>query len=151
MVHMSRSRIASGPVHTHTASATDSSALAMLQRLAMGSGDGWRRLVVDLSTPLDPIHEICGRALGRRWRSFTFWPDHRWGGRRPRATGLTTSLLRCGLMPEAGAGGSRFDPAVKAPLGWMPFGRRGWILRDCSWKRMKGATGWWIPAARGAS
>ena len=67
MVHMSRSRIVSGPVHTHTASATDlPSALAVLQRLALGSGDGWRRLVVDLSTPLDPTHEICGRALGRR-------------------------------------------------------------------------------------
>ena len=67
MIHMSRSRIASGPVHTHTASATDlPSALAILQRLALGSGDGWRRLVVDLPAPLDPIHEICGRALGRR-------------------------------------------------------------------------------------
>ena len=65
MVHMSRSRIASGPVHTHTASATDlPSALAMLQRLALGSGDGWRRLVVDLSTPLDPIHEICTAGVG---------------------------------------------------------------------------------------
>ena len=63
MVHMSRSRIVSGPVLTHTASATDlPSALAMLQRLALGSGDGWRRLVVDLSTPLDPIASRCNMA-----------------------------------------------------------------------------------------
>ena len=39
MIHMSRSRIASGPVHTHTASATDlPSALAILQRLAWVRG-----------------------------------------------------------------------------------------------------------------
>ena len=67
MIHMSRSRISSGPVDMHTASATDlPSALAVLQRLATAPGDGWRRLVVDLSSPLDPIREVCGRALGRR-------------------------------------------------------------------------------------
>ena len=93
MVHMSRSRIASGPVHTHTASATDlPSALAMLQRLALGSGDGWRRLVVDLSTPLDPIHEICGRALGRRvaFNHVLAGPSLGWTP-PSEATGLTTS------------------------------------------------------------
>ena len=133
MVHMSRSRIASGPVHTHTASATDlPSALAMLQRLAMGSGDGWRRLVVDLSTPLDPIHEICGRALGRRV-AFQSRSGRTIAGVDAALRGdwiddITLSALR-GLMPEAAVlAWSRFDPAVESSSGWMPFGRRGWIL-----------------------
>ena len=133
MVHMSRSRIASGPVHTHTASATDlPSALAMLQRLAMGSGDGWRRLVVDLSTPLDPIHEICGRALGRRV-AFQSRSGRTIAGVDAALRGdwiddITLSALR-GLMPDAAVlGWSRFDPAVESSSGWMPFGRRGWIL-----------------------
>ncbi|MGB0324565.1 MAG: isochorismate synthase [Phycisphaerales bacterium] len=130
---MSRSRIASGPVHTHTASATDlPSALAMLQRLALGSGDGWRRLVVDLSTPLDPIHEICGRALGRRV-AFQSRSGRTIAGVDAALRGdwiddITLSALR-GLMPEAAVlAWSRFDPAVESSSGWMPFGRRGWIL-----------------------
>ena len=133
MVHMSRSRIASGPVHTHTASATDlPSALAMLQRLALGSGDGWRRLVVDLSTPLDPIHEICGRALGRRV-AFKSRSGRTIAGVDAALRGdwiddITLSALR-GLMPDAAVlAWSRFDPAVESSSGWMPFGRRGWIL-----------------------
>ena len=133
MIHMSRSRIASGPVHTHTASATDlPSALAMLQRLALGSGDGWRRLVVDLSTPLDPIHEICGRALGRRV-AFQSRSGRTIAGVDAALRGdwiddITLSALR-GLMPEAAVlAWSRFDPAVESSSGWMPFGRRGWIL-----------------------
>ena len=133
MVHMSRSRIASGPVLTHTASATDlPSALAMLQRLALGSGDGWRRLVVDLSTPLDPIHEICGRALGRRV-AFQSRSGRTIAGVDAALRGdwiddITLSALR-GLMPEAAVlAWSRFDPAVESSSGWMPFGRRGWIL-----------------------
>ncbi|MEC8100900.1 MAG: isochorismate synthase [Planctomycetota bacterium] len=130
---MSRSRIASGPVHTHTASATDlPSALAMLQRLALGSGDGWRRLVVDLSTPLDPIHEICGRALGRRV-VFKSRSGRTIAGVDAALRGdwiddITLSALR-GLVPDAAVlAWSRFDPAVESSSGWMPFGRRGWIL-----------------------
>ena len=133
MVHMSRSRIASGPVHTHTASATDlPSALAILQRLALGSGDGWRRLVVDLPAPLDPIHEICGRALGRRV-AFQSRSGRTIAGVDAALRGdwiddITLSALR-GLMPEAAVlAWSRFDPAVESSSGWMPFGRRGWIL-----------------------
>ena len=41
---------------------------------------------------------------------------------------ITLSALR-GLMPEAAVlAWSRFDPAVESSSGWMPFGRRGWIL-----------------------
>ena len=133
MIHMFRSRIASGPVHTHTASATDlPSALAILQRLALGSGDGWRRLVVDLSTPLDPIQEICGRALGRRV-AFKSRSGRTIAGVDAALRGdwiddITLSALRS-LMPDAAVvAWSRFDPAVESSPGWMPFGRRAWIL-----------------------
>jgi isochorismate synthase len=104
----------------------------MLQRLAMGSGDGWRRLVVDLSTPLDPIHEICGRALGRRV-AFQSRSGRTIAGVDAALRGdwiddITLSALR-GLMPEAAVlAWSRFDPGVESSSGWMPFGRRGWIL-----------------------
>ena len=41
---------------------------------------------------------------------------------------ITLSALR-GLMPDAAVlAWSRFDPAVESSSGWMPFGRRGWIL-----------------------
>ena len=133
MVHMSRSRISSGPVDMHTASATDlPSALAVLQRLATAPGDGWRRLVVDLSSPLDPIREVCGRALGRRV-VFKTRAGRTIAGVDAALRGdwiddATLSAFR-ELMPEASVvAWSRFDPGVESSPGWMPFGRRGWTL-----------------------
>ncbi|MAV55533.1 MAG: hypothetical protein CMJ28_06210 [Phycisphaerae bacterium] len=130
---MPRSIIANGPVHLHTASATDlPSALATLHQLAAASEDGWRRLVVNLTSPLDPIRELCGRAIGRRLvfrtRSGRIIAGVDAALRGDWIDDATLSDLRV-LLPDASfLAWSRFDPAVEGSPEWMPFGRRGWIL-----------------------
>ena len=110
--------------------------------------------MVDLSTPLDPIHEICGRALGRRV-AFQSRSGRTIAGVDAALRGdwiddITLSGLR-GLMPEAAVlAWSRFDPAVESTPDGCRLGEEAGSSRDCSWKRMKVATGWWDTCCPGS-